>query len=595
MNRQHSNQFFARVESLCRVTRLTFLLWALVGGIGAINSQAQTEVPPPNKAPTGQALPKKNNITPGYKIIEGDMQVPLNYSPESTFERNLWPGGFVHYDFDENVTPANREVARAAMRVWSNVANVAFRETATFDYIHIQDSDVNSSPVGRHPARQIVRINNWESLFIVVHELGHTLGLRHEQSRVDRDNFVKINGDNIADDKGDQFERRDGSSKYGPYDFDSVMHYGQCAFARNCDCDADKKCKNPTIKVNDPFAAEWQTKIGQRDHLSYLDGVAMSFLYPRGNFRFADSTNVFTQDGSFLQPYRGLSTAVNATPRGGTLWIQPGLYTEKLLLIKPMTLRAPLGGVNIRPREGPPPLAFPLASVSAASYNGELAAGSIAVAFGGNLAAGTAIAESLPLPTTLGGVMVKIRDAADTERDAPLFFVSPNQINYQVPTGTSVGIASVTVYNGGRVVGLGGVPITAAAPAFFSANANGEGAPAALLLRVRGDAQSYEPLARYDQEQQRFVPMPIDLGPEGDQLFLILFGTGFRAPGPSSAVSVTIGDEEAEVLFTGAAPGFAGLDQANVRLPRSLTGRGEVSIVLTADNRSSNAVTVSIR
>ena len=60
-------------------------------------------------------------------------------------------------------------------------------------------------------------------------------------------------------------------------------------------------------------------------------------------------------------------------------------------------------------------------------------------------------------------------------------------------------------------------------------------------------------------------------------------------------MAVTIGDEEAEVLYAGPAPGFAGLDQANVRVPRGLIGKGEVTILLTADNRSSNAVTVSIR
>ncbi|MDQ3012318.1 MAG: hypothetical protein M3X11_16610, partial [Acidobacteriota bacterium] len=84
------------------------------------------------------------------------------------------------------------------------------------------------------------------------------------------------------------------------------------------------------------------------------------------------------------------------------------------------------------------------------------------------------------------------------------------------------------------------------------------------------------------------------LGPEGDQVFLILFGTGFRVAG-TAGVTVMIGDEEAEVLYAGPAPGFAGLDQANVRVPRSLAGKGEITIQLTADNRSANAVTVSIK
>ena len=298
-------------------------------------------------------------------------------------------------------------------------------------------------------------------------------------------------------------------------------------------------------------------------------------------------------DGTSLRPYPDLPTGVNATATGSILWVQPGTYAaDGNRLAKKMTILAPRGGVNIRTRSttvaGPT-----LASVSAASYIGEVAADSIAAAFGANLAAGVAIAATLPLPTTLGGVTVKVTDAVGTTRDAPLFFVSPNQINYQIPTGVSVGIASIAVYNsGGTIVASGTTPIIPAAPSLFSANASGEGVPAALLLRVRGDGLFYEPVARYDG--QRFVPVQIDLGPESDQVFLVLYGTGFRSAGAANAMT-TIGDAEAEVLYAGAAPGFAGLDQANVRIPRSLIGKGEVSIAFTADNRSANAVTINIR
>ncbi len=236
-----------------------------------------------------------------------------------------------------------------------------------------------------------------------------------------------------------------------------------------------------------------------------------------------------------------------------------------------------------------------LAVVSAASYNGELASESIAAAFGANLAEGTVSATSLPLPTTLGGVTVKVKDSEETERDAPLFFVSPGQINYLVPAGSSAGVANVSVFKGSAIVANTKVPMTATAPALFTANASGQGVPAAVVLRVRGEAQTIEPLSRYDEGLKQFVPVPINLGPEGDQVFLILFGTGFRAADSSSAMSVTIGGESAEIFFAGATPGFAGLDQANVMLPRSLAGKGEISVEFVADNRSANTVIVSVR
>jgi uncharacterized protein (TIGR03437 family) len=259
-----------------------------------------------------------------------------------------------------------------------------------------------------------------------------------------------------------------------------------------------------------------------------------------------------------------------------------------------MWLRAPLGGVTIGAGGIPVLGGGPLAPVSAANYNGELASEAIAAAFGTDLASETAVATSLPLPTTLAGVTVRVRDSEGVERNAPLFFVSPSQINYLVPAGTSGGVATVSVERG-LIVAAGEVAINTTAPGLFSANSSGRGVAAGVVLRVRGDAQAFEPLARFDQGQNRFVSVPIDLGPESDQVFLILFGTGFRSRSSLDAVTVMIGDDAGEVFYAGPAPGFVGLDQANVRLPRSLAGRGDVGIVLTVDGRWANEVTVSVR
>lgn len=566
--------------------------------LGAVTSQAQTQQP----EKSDQFNPKQN-ITPGFKIVSGDIQVPLKSSPEATFERNLWPGGIVYYEFDSNVIQANRDAAVAAMNEWSRITSVVFRAgrgqfLIVPIYIHIQNSTGNNSALGMIPGGQILNMSSWGSRFTIVHELGHALGLHHEHERPDRDFFVAVNAGNIQGGQANQFTKLPaGSPTYGPYDFDSVMHYDRCSFSTACPAGATCNCTvaQETIQVLGSNNAIWQSKIGQRDHISYLDGITIGFLYPRGDFRFVDVTNASSfQNGSFLDPYSQLSTGINATPRGGFLWIQPGTYGDVSLLTKPMTLRAPIGGVTIRPRQG----AFggpALAAVSAASYNGEMATESIAAAFGENLASSTAIATSVPLPTTLAGVTLKVRDSAGVERPAPLFFVSASQINYQIPTGTSVGVAGIAVYQGDNVISSGEIAVVGASPGLFSANSSGQGVPAALLLRVRGNEQIYEPLAQFDTQQQQFVPVPIDLGPESDQLFLILFGTGFRSADSASPVMVTIGEAEAEVLFVGPAPGFIGLDQANVRVPRSLVGKGEVSIHLTADNRSANAVTINIK
>jgi uncharacterized protein (TIGR03437 family) len=74
-----------------------------------------------------------------------------------------------------------------------------------------------------------------------------------------------------------------------------------------------------------------------------------------------------------------------------------------------------------------------------------------------------------------------------------------------------------------------------------------------------------------------------------------LFGTGIRFRSSVSTVIAAIGGEYAEVSFAEAQPDFVGLDQVNVLLPRSLTGRGEVEVLLTVNSQIANPVRVNIK
>ena len=119
---------------------------------------------------------------------------------------------------------------------------------------------------------------------------------------------------------------------------------------------------------------------------------------------------------------------------------------------------------------------------------------------------------------------------------------------------------------------------------------------AALVLRVKANgAQLYESLARFDTGTNRFVSIPIDLGEASDQLFLILFGTGMCGRALLAGAVATMGGANAEVLYVGAQGGLVGLNQANVRIPRGLLGRGEVNVALSVDGIAANVVTVGIK
>ncbi|NOT61416.1 MAG: hypothetical protein HOP19_14455, partial [Acidobacteria bacterium] len=160
-------------------------------------------------------------------------------------------------------------------------------------------------------------------------------------------------------------------------------------------------------------------------------------------------------------------------------------------------------------------------STHAASYAGmQLASDTIVAAFGTQLSTVTQAARSVPLPTELSGTRVAIRDRAGNERNAPLFFVSPTQINYLLPAGLVEGIAEVAITNSRGEISNGFVEITPVAPGLFAANANGQGVAAGLLLRVKADGtQVYEPLANFDATRNAFVARALEFGPANEQLF----------------------------------------------------------------------------
>ena len=192
------------------------------------------------------------------------------------------------------------------------------------------------------------------------------------------------------------------------------------------------------------------------------------------------------------------------------------------------------------------------ALASAASYaTDEFAPDSIVAAFGLNLPAATESARTIPLPTRLANVAVRVRDSANVTRDAPLFFVSPGQVNLLLPAGTTAGRATILIGNGDVLIASSEITIAAVAPGVFTFNADGAGVPAGYVLRVRNGQPSNEPLARFDQTANRWLPAPIDLGPESDEVFLVLFGTGFRNRSTQSAVTASLGGVTAQVLYAG--------------------------------------------
>jgi len=216
---------------------------------------------------------------------------------------------------------------------------------------------------------------------------------------------------------------------------------------------------------------------------------------------------------------------------------------------------------------------------------------SIVSVYGTGLATTTESTPSADWPITLGGTTASVRDSDGVNRPARLAFVSPGQVNLLIPPDVNAnGSSSVQIKSSAGILSTGPIPMNFIAPALFIA---GPKLAAANILRVRGTTQTVESIVTVENGQ--LVPIPIDLGPEGDQVYLLLFGTGIRNGLPTGFVRATIGGIDAPVLFAGAQGQFPGVDQVNIQIPRSLAGRGLVDLVLKVRSLEANTVRIAIR
>ncbi|MFZ4628058.1 MAG: hypothetical protein ACOYNR_06985 [Blastocatellia bacterium] len=267
--------------------------------------------------------------------------------------------------------------------------------------------------------------------------------------------------------------------------------------------------------------------------------------------------------------------------------LEPGTYqVEVVHVFARSSIR--LGSFSLTVQMG-------LTSTNAGNYAvGQVARGSIVAAFGTRLATGSESAPTLPLPTSLGGTTAIIRDVTGTDRPAPLFFVSPQQVNYQVPVETIEGPAKLTLTNRQGETAMSRLEVVRVAPALFTMDGSGQGLPVASLIRTTANGQQTQESVWRAMPGGGIVPRPIPLGPSTDDLFVVLYGTGLRFRSALSHVTVTIGGVASQVLYLGESGGYVGLDQCNVRIPRSLQGRGVVDVTLIVDGIRANPVQLTI-
>jgi len=241
--------------------------------------------------------------------------------------------------------------------------------------------------------------------------------------------------------------------------------------------------------------------------------------------------------------------------------------------------------------------------VNAATFQASVPVGqgSLASLFGNGLVSNQSTVSGTTWPTALLDRQVVVND----QNAAPIYFIGPNQINFQVPSNVPIGTQRIAVRlaDTQELVAGGALLIQAAAPGIFTSNAQGSGQAAVVnqdgtINGPSNPAPVGSTISIYGTGQGQVSPaVPDGTAASGSLSYTVAVPTtnGTTCLSSPNSMCVAVGSTFGTVTYSGLAPGFIGLWQINVILPQGVATGSAVAVRVVIDGSPSNLVTVAIR
>jgi uncharacterized protein (TIGR03437 family) len=185
-------------------------------------------------------------VIDGLAIYEGDIilgtaEEPRDGRRDASFTTgSLWPGGWIPYEIDPAIPAATLSRVQAAIDAWNGYDTPIRLQPRAGETAYVRFARKTTPPVGacfsnvgRTGGQQSISVEDSCGTVTLIHEIGHTVGLFHEQSRRDRNRHVTVLWENVAKTLASNFNEVASGQDLGGYEYASNMHYSLTTFSSN--------------------------------------------------------------------------------------------------------------------------------------------------------------------------------------------------------------------------------------------------------------------------------------------------------------------------------------------------------------------------